>query len=82
MKIQIQVSFDVFSVQYSSRGVMWAYPGCSNREISPLYQPILNDDSQGVAFGDPSVPQFEPTLAWLNWLMKVYEKKDEESDII
>ena len=29
---------------------------------------------------DPNDSLFEPTLAWLNWLMKVYQKKDEELD--
>lgn len=41
-------------------GIIWAYPGCSNREISPLYQSILDGDKQDVAFGEPSRQQVEP----------------------
>lgn len=35
-----------------------------------------------VAFGDPTAKQFERTLSWLNKLMLIYQKKDEELDII
>lgn len=38
----------------SPSGFTWEYPGCSNRGISPLYQPILNVETAGVPFGDPS----------------------------
>lgn len=31
---------------------------------------------------DPSDHQFEPTLSWLNQLMKVYQNNDNELDII
>ncbi len=35
-------------------GIVWSYPGCSNYEISPLYQSIQDGDKQGVTFGDPT----------------------------
>ena len=37
----------------SPSGFTWEYPGCSNRGISPLYQPLLNVEEAGVPFGDP-----------------------------
>jgi len=33
-------------------GFKWEYPGCSNDEISPLYQSILNIEEQLIPFGD------------------------------
>ncbi len=38
----------------SPSGFSWDYPGCSNRGISPLYQPILDVENAGVPFGDPT----------------------------
>jgi len=32
-------------------GFSWAYPGCSNYQISPMYQSILNADKPGVQIG-------------------------------
>ncbi len=34
-------------------GIVWGYPGCSNREISPLYQSILDIKNNDVSLGDP-----------------------------
>lgn len=34
-------------------GIIWGYPGCSNREISPLYQSIQDTQTMNVPFGDP-----------------------------
>lgn len=34
-------------------GISWDYPGCSNREISPVYQSIRNSGNQEVPDGDP-----------------------------
>ncbi len=34
-------------------GIVWTYPGCSNRDISPLYQPILDIKPKNVPFGEP-----------------------------
>lgn len=35
-------------------GFKWEYPGCSNDELSPLYQPILEVEEKGFPHGDPS----------------------------
>ncbi len=35
------------------KGLAWDYPGCSNQEISPVYQSILTIEKAGVPLGDP-----------------------------
>ena len=47
----IQTRFFLRSIFLS--GFKWEYPGCSNDEISPLYQPILNIHEQPLPFGEP-----------------------------
>lgn len=34
-------------------GMIWDYPGCSNRTISPVYQEIRNCDNDNVTIGEP-----------------------------
>ncbi len=34
-------------------GMVWEYPGCSNRNISPIYQSILDCNDGIIAFGEP-----------------------------
>ncbi len=34
--------------------MVWDYPGCSNRMISPVYQDILTCDNDNVTFGEPT----------------------------
>ena len=41
-------------------GIVWTYPGCSNREISPIYQTIRDTTISDVPFGEPPVPPLEP----------------------
>ena len=59
-------------------GFAWGYPGYSDCTISPLYQDILDSEKKVCTFGDPINPQFEPTLAWLDQLRKVYQESNEE----
>ncbi len=46
-------------------------------KISPIYQSIMQFDNQAIPLGDPSNPQFEPTLAWLDHLRLVYQESEE-----
>lgn len=34
-------------------GMIWDYPGCSNRRISPIYQEILTCDNDNITLGEP-----------------------------
>ena len=34
-------------------GIIWGYPGCSNREISPLYQAIRDAENPEGTIGEP-----------------------------
>jgi len=56
---------------------MYRNIGSSNREISPLYQSIRDTQTMNVPFGDPDDSLFEPTIAWMGWLIKVYQTKEE-----
>lgn len=42
-------------------GIIWGYPGCSNREISPIYQSIRDAENTQCTFGEPSILRLEQT---------------------
>ena len=44
-------------------GIVWYYPGMSDRDISPLYQAILDFANGVIHVGEPSVLNIEPLLA-------------------